>query len=177
LPRASAHRLLRAPHLDDRAVISLYGKSPGAAADVCSTAAGGVVPDGAVHIPVTAQEAEAAAVIAANADQLDTDSRLSGPGAPQPVRGPLGFPVSFTPSRYRPRMSRWGQVTDTTRGHVADMAPTSKQRNPLTTCDLTSHPHQSSCRGHQPRPTAIGKSGCHLATHPHSNASEQPPTP
>jgi hypothetical protein len=65
---------------------------------------------------------------------------------PRPVRGPLGFPASFTPSRYRPRMSRWGQVTDTTRGHVADIAPTSTQRNPLTTCDLTSHPHQSSCR-------------------------------
>jgi hypothetical protein len=25
---------------------------------------------------------------------------------PQPERGPLGFPASFTPGRYRPRMSR-----------------------------------------------------------------------
>jgi hypothetical protein len=69
---------------------------------------------------------------------------------PRPVREPLGFPASFTPSRYRPRMSRWGQVTDTTRSHVADITPTSNQRNPLTTCDLTSHPDQSSCRGHEP---------------------------
>jgi hypothetical protein len=35
-------------------------------------------------------------------------------------------------------------------------------------------PDQSSCRGREPRPTALGKSGCHLAPHPHGNASEQP---
>ena len=32
---------------------------------------------------------------------------------PQPERGPLGFPASFTPGRYRPRTSWRGQVTDT----------------------------------------------------------------
>jgi hypothetical protein len=32
---------------------------------------------------------------------------------PRTERGPLGFPVSFAPSRYRPRTSRWGRVLDT----------------------------------------------------------------
>ena len=57
---------------------------------------------------------------------------------PQPERGPLGFPASFTPGRYRPRMSRWGQVTDTNPKSRHRHQPASTSADPLLTCDLTS---------------------------------------
>ncbi len=57
---------------------------------------------------------------------------------PQPERGPLGFPASFTPGRYRPRMSRWGQVTDTNPKSRHRHQPASTSPDSLLTCDLTS---------------------------------------
>jgi hypothetical protein len=57
---------------------------------------------------------------------------------PQPERGPLGFPASFTPGRYRPRMSRWGQVTDTNPKSRHRHQPASTSTDSLLTCDLTS---------------------------------------
>jgi hypothetical protein len=66
---------------------------------------------------------------------------------PQPERGPLGFPASFTPGRYRPRMSRWGQVTDTNPESHHRHQPASTSTDSLLTCDLTSQalriPHGS----------------------------------
>ena len=95
---------------------------------------------------------------------------------PRPVRESLGFPASFTPSRYRPRMSRWGQVTDTTRGHVADIAPTSNQTKPTHHMRLHVAPRSIIMSRTRTRPTAIGKSGCHPATTRTANASEQHPS-
>jgi hypothetical protein len=57
---------------------------------------------------------------------------------PRPERGPSGFPASFTPGRYRPRMSRWGQVTDTNPESRHRHQPASTSTDSLLTCDLTS---------------------------------------
>jgi hypothetical protein len=57
---------------------------------------------------------------------------------PRPEREPLGFPASFTPGRYRPRMSRWGQVTDTNPKSRHRHQPASTSTDSLLTCDLTS---------------------------------------
>ena len=59
---------------------------------------------------------------------------------PQPERGPLGFPASFTPGRYRPRMSRWGQVTDTN--------PESRHRHQPASIQQTHSSRATSCRRH-----------------------------
>jgi hypothetical protein len=100
---------------------------------------------------------------------------------------------------------RWSTVTDD--GHQPWPAPSSALSdrattgNPVTTdgpvrlsgrTPARGPPDQSSCRGREPRPTAIGKSGCHLATtrtathpttteeprlHRPTTASENPPSP
>jgi hypothetical protein len=61
---------------------------------------------------------------------------------PRPERGPLGFPASFTPGRYRPRMSRWGQVTDTNPESRHRHQPASTSTDSLLTCDLTSQAYR-----------------------------------
>jgi hypothetical protein len=65
---------------------------------------------------------------------------------PWTVQGPLGFPASSAPSRYRPRTSRWRQVSDTDPGHAVDIirppadVPTCHVRPRVATQVLTIHP-------------------------------------
>jgi hypothetical protein len=58
---------------------------------------------------------------------------------PQSEQEPLGFPVSFAPSRYQPRTSRWGRPLDTDPKSRRRHQPTSNQRSSLAASDFTSH--------------------------------------
>ena len=60
-------------------------------------------------------------------------------------RAPLGFPLSFAPSRYRPRTSGRGQVWNTDPSHVFGVTPNLQSTNLLITCDIVSQ------RTHMPR--------------------------
>jgi len=53
-------------------------------------------------------------------------------------RAPLGFPLSFAPSRYRPRTSGRGQVWNTDPSHVFGVTPNLQSTNLLITCDIVS---------------------------------------
>jgi hypothetical protein len=56
-------------------------------------------------------------------------------------RAPLGFPLSFAPSRYQPRTSGQGQVWNTDPSHVIGITPNLQSTNLLITCDIVSqHP-------------------------------------
>ena len=56
-------------------------------------------------------------------------------------RAPLGFSLSFAPSRYRPRTSGRGQVWNTDPSHVFGITPNLQSTNLLITCDIVSqHP-------------------------------------
>jgi hypothetical protein len=59
---------------------------------------------------------------------------------PRTGQGSLGFPVSSAPSRYRPRTSRWGQVSNTD--------PKSRRRHQPTSIRRTHSSRAASCRKH-----------------------------
>ena len=70
---------------------------------------------------------------------------------PQTEQEPLGFPVSFAPSRHQPRTSRWGRISDTDpKSHRRHRASTSNQRTHLqraTSCrNAGSNPAGGTCR-------------------------------
>jgi hypothetical protein len=58
--------------------------------------------------------------------------------SPRTEREPSGFPVSFAPSRYRPRTSRWGRVLDTDPKSRRRHQSTSYRTYSLTSCGFTS---------------------------------------
>ena len=60
-------------------------------------------------------------------------------------RAPLGFPLSFAPSRCQPRTSGQRQVWNTDPSHVFGITPNLQSTNLLITCDLVSHRIRS-CR-------------------------------
>jgi hypothetical protein len=63
---------------------------------------------------------------------------------PRTGQGLLGFPVSFTPSRYQPRTSRWGQVSNTD--------PKPRHRHQPTSNRRTHSPRATSRRNQLPLP-------------------------
>jgi hypothetical protein len=78
---------------------------------------------------------------------------------PRTVQEPLGFPVSFAPSRYRPRTSR--------RGRVLDTDPKSRRRHRPTSNRRTHLPRATSRRnGSSSRPSAGPGPGCATPTRP-----------
>ena len=53
-------------------------------------------------------------------------------------RAPLGFPLSFAPSRCRPRTSGRGQVWNPDPSHIFGVTPNLQSTNLLITCDIVS---------------------------------------
>jgi hypothetical protein len=66
---------------------------------------------------------------------------------PRTEQDSLGFPASFAPDRYRPRTSRWGQVSNTD--------PESRRRHQPTSNRRTHSSRAASCRKHYAYPPAF----------------------
>jgi hypothetical protein len=74
----------------------------------------------------------------------------------QSERAPLGFPLSFEPSRYQPRTSGRGQVWNTDPSHVFGITPNLQSTKLLITCDIVSH------RPVMPQVASVAASRCRL---------------